>query len=153
MGSPVSCASSSSCVQLPIGSSTLITHIGSCTIYHDAKLTNVLYIPNFCYNLISISKLTKDLNCFVSFYPRFCLFQDLSSGKIKGIGKEQGALYILHFSKNATSPSLNTVDTSIHTTATTKSSLLWHARLDHASLSKLNKMPYIPFTFSNIRPI
>ncbi|KAK8348906.1 hypothetical protein V6Z11_A06G109600, partial [Gossypium hirsutum] len=97
--SAISCASSSSCVRLATGSSSSITHTGSCTISPDIKLANVLYIPDFRYNLLSISKLTKDLHCFVSFYPHFCIFQDPSSGKMKGIGKEQDGLYIFSLPK------------------------------------------------------
>lgn len=44
-----------------------------------------------------MSKLTKDLNCCVSFYPDFCLFQDLFSGKVKGIERLENDLYVLKF--------------------------------------------------------
>uniref|UniRef100_A0A3Q7GRS6 Uncharacterized protein n=1 Tax=Solanum lycopersicum TaxID=4081 RepID=A0A3Q7GRS6_SOLLC len=59
------------------------------------ELQDVLFVPEFHYNLLSISKVTKDFNCFVSFYPGFCLFQDLSTGELKGIGKEDDGLYCL----------------------------------------------------------
>ncbi|KAG8495219.1 hypothetical protein CXB51_012817 [Gossypium anomalum] len=155
--SAVSCASYSSCVRLPTGSSSPITHTGSCTISPDLKLADVLYIPDFRYNLLSISKLTKDLHCFVSFYPHFCIFQDLSSGKMKGIGREQDGLYIFHPSHTVFSPATGstlspksalTLGKNSFST-TTDSSLLWHSRLGHASISRLNKMPLHPCNFSN----
>lgn len=31
----------------------------------------------------------------VAFYPTFCLFQDLSNGRVLGIGKEEEGLYLL----------------------------------------------------------
>ncbi|KAG8482872.1 hypothetical protein CXB51_023953 [Gossypium anomalum] len=147
--SAVSCASLSSCVRLPTGSSSPITHTGSCTISPDIKLANVLYIPDFRYNLLSISKLTKDLHCFVAFYPHFCIFQDLSSGKMKGIGREQDGLYIFQPSQTVMSPkSASTLGNNLFST-TADSSLLWHSRLGHTSISRLNKMPLQPCTFSN----
>ncbi|OIT20294.1 hypothetical protein A4A49_65857, partial [Nicotiana attenuata] len=47
------------------------------------------------FNLISVSKLTRQLCCSVNFFPYFCLFQDLYNGKVRGIGRERGGLYIL----------------------------------------------------------
>ncbi|XP_070046299.1 uncharacterized protein [Nicotiana tomentosiformis] len=43
----------------------------------------------------SVSKLTKELKYMVGFFPDFCVFQDLFSGQVKGIGKEEHGLYIL----------------------------------------------------------
>ncbi|KAK8264451.1 hypothetical protein V6Z12_D12G109100 [Gossypium hirsutum] len=93
--SPVECALGSSCVRLPNGSSVSITHVGTCNILPNLQLAKVLYVPNFHYNLLSVSKLTNDLNCVVSFYPQFCLIQNLFSGKMRGIGRARGGLYIL----------------------------------------------------------
>lgn len=90
--SPVECALGSSCVRLPNGSSVSITHVGTCNILPNLQLTKVLYVPNFHYNLLSVSKLTNNLNCVVSFYPQFCLIQDLSSGKMRGIGRARCGL-------------------------------------------------------------
>ncbi|XP_070010940.1 uncharacterized protein [Nicotiana sylvestris] len=40
-------------------------------------------------------KLTRELQCSVNFFSTFCVFQDLFIGKVKGIDKEKGGLYIL----------------------------------------------------------
>ena len=48
------------------------------------KLNSVLYVPNLLCNLFSVSKLTKDLNCSVTFLPFCCKFQDLSSKRTIG---------------------------------------------------------------------
>lgn len=58
-------------------------------------IKNVLYISDFKYNIFPVSKLTRDLRCFISFYPGFWIIQDLHSRKIKGIGKELDGLYNL----------------------------------------------------------
>ena len=58
-------------------------------------LTSVLSLPNFFFNLMSVSKLTRALKCYISFFPDFCLFQDLMTKQIIGRGRESGGLYIL----------------------------------------------------------
>ena len=44
---------------------------------------------------MSISKLTKILNCAAIFLSTHCIFQDLKTGKIIGGGHEAGGLYYL----------------------------------------------------------
>lgn len=73
--SPIACVLHSPCVQLPNGSSVSITHVGIYTIQLGLQLTKVLYVPNFYYNIFSISKLTNDLNCVVSFSLIFALYR------------------------------------------------------------------------------
>ena len=58
-------------------------------------LTSVLSLPNFSFNLMSVSKLTRAFKCYISFFPDFCLFQDLMTKQIIGRGRESGGLYIL----------------------------------------------------------
>lgn len=41
-------------VSLPNGYKVIVTNIGSLTLFPDFILTNVLYIPSFQYNLISL---------------------------------------------------------------------------------------------------
>ena len=42
-----------------------------------------------------MSKLTRTLNCSISFFPDHYLIQDLSTKRIIGRGRESGGLYIL----------------------------------------------------------
>ncbi|XP_075092045.1 uncharacterized protein LOC142172161 [Nicotiana tabacum] len=50
-------------------------------ILGNQKVKDVLYVPDFKFNLLSVSKLTKDLSCLAAFYPDFCVLQGLYSGK------------------------------------------------------------------------
>ena len=75
-------------VKLPNRYSTLITHTGSSNMTSQDIINNVLLIPNFKFSLLSVSKITKDLQCAVCFYPDFVTIQDLSSGQGKVIGRE-----------------------------------------------------------------
>ena len=47
-------------------------------------ISSVLSLPNFSFNLVSVSKLTHALKCCVSFFPDYCLFQDLVMKQIIG---------------------------------------------------------------------
>ncbi|XP_055835272.1 uncharacterized protein LOC129903760 [Solanum dulcamara] len=82
-------------VYLPNGEVVSVTHTGDCEIIDGHTISNVLYIPDFRYNLLSVSKITKELSCSVNFFPEFCIFQDLSSGKVLEIGREKEGLYLL----------------------------------------------------------
>ncbi|XP_075112712.1 uncharacterized protein LOC142182342 [Nicotiana tabacum] len=74
-------------VHLPNGEVSNVTYIGFCNIANAGRIDNVLYLPEFKYNLFSVSKITNELNCCAAFYPDFYLFQDICSRKVKVIGK------------------------------------------------------------------
>ncbi|RVX09522.1 hypothetical protein CK203_012435 [Vitis vinifera] len=90
-------------------------------------LHSVLYAPECPFNLISINKITRTLNCSITFSDKFVTLQDRSTGKTIGIGRESQGLYHL------TSPSTPAVCIS------TNAPLLIHNRLGHPSLSKFQK--------------
>ena len=60
-------------VHLPNGGVTLVTHTWYSRISDTWELKNISFVPNIHYNLLSVSQLTRELHCFVSFYPGFCL--------------------------------------------------------------------------------
>lgn len=80
---------------MPDGSTVLITYIGDIKLSFGLQLQQVLSVLDFKFNLLSMSKLTKDADCFVVFYPNFCLIQDCATRVLKGIGKHQAGLYYL----------------------------------------------------------
>jgi hypothetical protein len=59
------------------------------------SLTHVLHVPNFPVDLLSVSSITKSLNCRAWFEPKFCVFQDLKTGKVIGTRTERDGLYYL----------------------------------------------------------
>ena len=91
-------------------------------------LTSVLYVPNFPFNLISISKLTRDLHCVLTFSHNSVTLQDRRTGKTIGIRHESQGLFHL------SSPLCSIACTS------TKVPLLLHNRLGYPSLSKFRKL-------------
>lgn len=80
--------------------------------------------------------MTRDLNCFVSFLPGFCIFQDLWSGKVKGIGKEEGGLYLLVAEKGKTSDRGHTSLAVQHL----EDAEIWHKRLGHVPMPVIRKI-------------
>ncbi|OIT29853.1 hypothetical protein A4A49_57974, partial [Nicotiana attenuata] len=72
-------------VQLPTGVRAEIKHAGSAGVLGKENVKNVLHVPNYKFNLLSVSKISKELRCSVNFYPDFCLFQELYIGKVLGI--------------------------------------------------------------------
>ena len=86
---------SSSNVTLSNGSTSCV--LGTGTIHQTPliTLTSVLSLPQFSFNLISMSKLTRTLNCSISFFPDCCLIQDLSTKQIIDRGHESRGLYII----------------------------------------------------------
>ena len=62
-----------STVTLADGSTSCV--LGSWTVHPTPiiTLTSVLSLPQFSFNLIFVSKLTRTLNCSISVFPDYCL--------------------------------------------------------------------------------
>ena len=91
-------------------------------------LTSLLYVPDFPFNFISISNLTHDLHCVLTFSHNFVTLPDRRTGKTIGIGHESQDPFHLG------SPLCFTACTS------TEAPLLLHSCLGHPSLSKFRKL-------------
>ncbi|CAN1147768.1 Retrovirus-related Pol polyprotein from transposon RE1, partial [Linum perenne] len=66
-------------VTLPTGNSVHATHIGTVSLSSKIVLHRVLYIPQFAFNLLSVSRLTSDLPVSFIFSGSQCLIHDQSS--------------------------------------------------------------------------
>ncbi|RVW77215.1 Retrovirus-related Pol polyprotein from transposon RE1 [Vitis vinifera] len=115
-------------VTLANGSQTVAKGIGLTFPLPFLPLTSVLYTPECPFNLISINKITRTLNCSITFSDKFVTLQDRSTGKTIGIGRESQGLYHL------------TSDSSPAVCISTDAPLLIHNRLGHPSLPKFQKM-------------
>ena len=107
-------------------------------------LNGVLYVPSFKYNLLSVSKLSSQLNGYVIFTPQHCLMQAPLLRKPQVLGELYAGLYLFKsrsavnsdaFVKNFPILSLNT-QTSV-CNASMLSQDLWHARLGHLPFPNL----------------
>ena len=135
-------------VTLPNGKKEIVTHSGTVIVTQDLVLHGVFYIPNFKYNLLSVSKLSSQDGSIVFFTPKYCIMQAPLVKKPQVLGELIGGLYLLQF-RHTTSPAVTASSTcfqddfasSLSTACSAKGSLhdilTWHARLGHLSLSKL----------------
>ena len=113
-------------ITLAYGSTSCV--LGSRTIHLTPliTLTSVLSLPQFSFNLISVSKLTRTLNCSITFFLNYCLIQNLSTKQIIGRGCEFEGLYIL-----------DTEVSKYVTCSGVVTPFKLHCRLGHPSLSLL----------------
>ena len=125
-------------VKLPSDSSARVTHIGTVQFTSQFRLENVLCVPSFYLNLISVSKLVRDSFYVTIFLRQVCFVQDLRSGKMIGTGTEKEGLYCLDIYQEATC-----------SMARTQTSNLWHERLGHPSNRVFS---LFPFSKSNCAP-
>ncbi|XP_070011389.1 uncharacterized protein [Nicotiana sylvestris] len=143
-------------VHLPTGSVTHVSHIGSVAFLKDLIVSNVMYIPEFKYNLLFVSKLTKEMRWIVMFFPDFFIFQELFNGKVMGIGREEDRLYVFNSTpkKSVVLQSqsqglvadilngprqINSVNT-VKVPNKVVSISVWHKRLGNAPLDTLQKL-------------
>ncbi|RVX10469.1 Retrovirus-related Pol polyprotein from transposon RE1 [Vitis vinifera] len=104
-------------VTLANGSQTMAKGFGFAHTLPSLPLHSVLYAPECPFNLISIRKITRTLNCSITFSDKFVTLQDRSTGKTIGIGRESQGLYHL------TAPSTPAV--CISTDAPFSSTVAW----------------------------
>jgi hypothetical protein len=118
----------SSPVTIADGSHYTIKGSRTVKLTSSITLSSVLSLSSLAFNLMSVSRLTKDLNCCISFFPDHCLLQDLMTKQT--IGKEHvDGLYILD----------EWVPFSVACTGI-MSPVKTHYHLDHPSLPMLKKL-------------
>lgn len=83
-------------VHLPNGIHYNVENIGNYK-FLNKELQNVLHIPDFKFNLLSVLKLTADLLCSITFLAKIVVLQDLSTGMVLGTGKESVGLCLINF--------------------------------------------------------
>lgn len=82
-------------VSLPNGRSAPVTHSGTVKIGENILLKGVLCVPSFEFNLISVQKLAKSMNCNMIFTPKTCFVQDPLTKTTIGVGEAKQGLYHL----------------------------------------------------------
>ena len=123
-------------VSLPTGLGVQIIGIGQVKLNEFMVLNNVLFIPDFRLNLLSVSQLTKDLGYRVAFDDASCVIQDLTKGLTIGQGEEISNLYVLDKgSLGRSTPIQSPLYMNIVVDAS-----LWHHRLGHPSIQKLDSI-------------
>lgn len=118
-------------VQLPNGSVAYVTTTGTVELNPHIVLTNVLYIPDFQFNLVSVSRACKDNSCRVLFNTDTCLFQALSTGTLMGWGSlSEGLFFWKSLPANFNFPCNKK---SLCNSISNDRNFLLHSRLGHSS--------------------
>lgn len=77
-------------IQLSTGDTISVTQLGIVHLSPYLSLHNVLHVPSFQFNQISLSKIIATLNCVVFFFPPFVFFR---TRKLIGLGEVRDCLY------------------------------------------------------------
>jgi hypothetical protein len=114
------------------GSAMTVSHIGSIST-PNLSVSNVFCVPKLHLNLLSVGQLTElGLNLFFSSCG--CLVQDSRTGQIVGTARKVGRLFeltSLHFPSSSVSAPVIAASASIE---------LWHSRLSHVSLPRIQTL-------------
>lgn len=117
---------------------------------NELKLKNVLHVPQFNHNLLSIHKLTLDNKCDVVFCTDKCVISDSNTKALKGVSEmRQGLYYLMNERIVTTGKAMNGVKAiamageSVTKEKDGKEYALWHQRLGHASLSKMKHIAQV----------
>ncbi|XP_050936316.1 uncharacterized protein LOC103497029 isoform X2 [Cucumis melo] len=82
-------------IRIADGSLAPIAGKGQIVPFDGFALQNVLHVPKLSYNLLSISKITRELHCKAIFLLKSVYFQDMSSRRTIGTARHSRGLYIL----------------------------------------------------------
>ena len=75
-------------IQLPDGNVTITNTEGPIVLASRLQLNNVLFVPSLTCNLISVSQLIRDANCFIQFSDQLCVIQDCITRMLIGAGEQ-----------------------------------------------------------------
>lgn len=117
-------------VRLPDNRTKNVIQEGDVCLNSELILSNVLYIPNFKYNLIYVNRLTSATQASFIFYPNYCLLQDPKTEHVLLKGRDIGNLYIFDMIENK----CNKTDVLCRT--------LGHSELHKSSNEDCNKNAY-----------
>lgn len=100
-------------------------------------MSDILYIPSFTFNLMSISKLVSSTNCKLIFSSTSFILQDMNTQARIGIVEVRDGLY--HLTPNhITTYALHS--TIVHPKCNIIPIDLWHFRMGHLSFEQLQLM-------------
>lgn len=80
-------------ITIPNGRHIRVRGKGTIRLEFGIVLSEVLYVPNFHFNLISIHRLCKELNCVVSFTSNTCYIRDPLMKRHQVLYKQNEGLY------------------------------------------------------------
>jgi hypothetical protein len=124
-------------LQVGNGSHLFIHNLDHCTFFSSngsLDLNDVLHLPHITKNLISISKLTKNNDVILEFYPLFCIIKDRRTKQPLLQATQINGLYQLPSSPHALIGERISIS-------------LWHKRLGYPSPSTTHLVKLSCFTY------
>ncbi|KAL2924831.1 Retrovirus-related Pol polyprotein from transposon TNT 1-94 [Bienertia sinuspersici] len=159
-------------ITLPNGKTVPITCTGTVKIGPKLTLKQVLCVPDFKYNLISVGKLVKDNECKVVFHSGTCMIQDCQSLTTRAMGRAWNGLFYLNtedlggkdddvergmkleeIKKTRNPASCNVIEKHHCNLARDDLCNLWHCRFGHAPLNKISKTGCLPEFWSKCNDV
>lgn len=123
----------------------MITHVGDVVLCNGVKLNNVLHVPQFNHNLLSIHKLAQDGKFEVTFQPDKCVITDAATKSVVGVGVMKQGLYYLKNEKFH-EKGMAMIGERKEKTKESNQYTIWHQRLGHAAISKMKHIDKVkPF--------
>jgi hypothetical protein len=120
-------------VKLPNGSIVLAQHSGTVKLTPSLIITEVLFIPNFSVNLISVSQLCKSPKYAVQFTSSQSIIQDQLTKKMIGSAELLDGLYYISLAER----NVNAYTASDTSQSNIPNKAIWHFRLGHISINRM----------------
>jgi len=114
-------------INLPNSSTVSAHYTGTVAFHTNFHLLDVLYVPQFSFNLLSVSKIVNSHHFDLTFSSSGCMIQDVKTKEKIGLVKVHVGLYVL-------TPA---AFTSSHSLCNTTPTTLWHSSLGHPSNERL----------------
>ncbi|KAK9061911.1 hypothetical protein SSX86_019095 [Deinandra increscens subsp. villosa] len=125
-------------IGLPNGQVIKVTHTGTVIINSNLSLFNVLHIPQFTHNLLSVPKLCESTKGILLFTHNSCLFQAPSLKRPLVLGELVHGLYLLNQNLKTSVASSFVVSKSFCNVVVNNKT--WHTRLGHLPVYKLKQL-------------
>ncbi|KAL2926590.1 Retrovirus-related Pol polyprotein from transposon RE1 [Bienertia sinuspersici] len=117
-------------ITIPNGTQVQIKHIGSVQISKHIQLHDVLHVPDFKFNLISVHKLCRDMNSELRFTHDNCFIQSQIGPPIL-LGRLHGRLYKVDPTGTSDPVRTTTIPHSPSCLSVVERAKLWHLRFGH----------------------
>ena len=130
-------------VYLPNSTKVSVSHIGSVKLPFGLILHDVLLVPSFGFNLVSVSKLTHDSSVSLLFQSQTCFIQDRITSRTIGLATTIKGLYQLQaqdFSPESTSIPPTSLVLAVSFNFKPQDINLWHWRLGHPSEDRIRAL-------------
>ncbi|KAL2926280.1 Retrovirus-related Pol polyprotein from transposon RE2 [Bienertia sinuspersici] len=123
-------------IMIPNGKRVFITHKVSVVLNDDIQIDNVLFVPEFKFNLISVHKLCQEMKCQLLFTSDKCFLQHHQGTTIQ-LGNLDASLYAVGSQSLVSKPAAAQSTCNKSCFSSVSNLQLWHVRLGHLPFSML----------------